>query len=143
MSPSATHLGPEPPGKYHKFHKPPITNRRPARAPSAQATGLTDAQVAALRAHPDVLMVEPNRWSRSLTFSSYKFLGLEDTWKLPPMRTPDNAGSDVLIGVMDSGAHHNSTRWHTMAHGGTRWHTMARSGTQAARLVSRAASWLA
>lgn len=66
------------------------------------AAELTAAQAQALRANPDVLSVEKDQFRQLDTFTTPQFLGLPNgLWQ--QLGGPENAGEDVIVGVLDSG----------------------------------------
>ena len=68
------------------------------------AAELTEAQVAKLRARPDVLMVSKNEIFKLDTVTTPAFLGLDaNNGAWDQLGGPKNAGRDVIVGIVDTG----------------------------------------
>ena len=67
------------------------------------AAALTEAQAAALRSGPGVVNVTKDTLQTADTSSTPTFLGLDATDGLWTRLGVDNAGEDIVIGVVDSG----------------------------------------
>lgn len=85
---------------------PRVTHHYTVAVNGFAAAGLTDGQVDALRARPDVLSVSRDARAYPMTFSTPTYLGLKGPGGLweREFGTPQRAAADVLVGIIDTGA---------------------------------------